>query len=420
MDADPPPGGPLALLARLRCAQVSATATTNLPSVTRPRSAALVDVAIAATALGGSLALLAHGGVPGVEAEAQLDPISGALAAVATAPLVAWRRAPFVVFAVAATAGALAAGLGYVLGIPLAATVALYLLATTRGGAQPWTSATGAVTVLLFLGYVGAATVARGSVPAGELLHVVLAWAVAWFAGERTHLRREHIAELEERARRGEHEAERDRDLAAAQERARIARDLHDSAGHAISVIAVRAGAARLRHGDEPERSLLALSEIEQIARDTVADIDAIVGALRDGAQAETTVEAPPGLASLGTLLERHASAGLDVTLGTRGPTRPLEGPVDLAAYRILQEALTNAARHGTGRADVEVAFGDHGLELTVANPVAGRTPVEASGGHGIVGMRERAALLHGRLQIGRDNGIFRLRAELPYRSSRA
>ena len=398
---------------------VSSTATLHLPSTMRPASAVLADVAITLIALGGSLALLFHGGVPAMDTDSQLDPVSGALAAAATLPLMVWRRAPFAVFAVAAAASAVAAGLGYVFGIPLGAIAALYLLATTRDDSHRWRRVPAAMIVLLLFGYVVAATVARGTLPASELLHVALAWGVAWFAGERTRLRREHIVELEQRALRAEREADRERDLAAAEERARIARDLHDSAGHAISVIAVRAGAARLRHGEDPDRSLLALTEIEQVARATVADIDAIVGALRDDARSDAAVEAPPGLASLRTLRERHASSGLDTTLATRGTTRPLDGPVDLAAYRILQEALTNAARHGTGRADVEVTFREDGLELTVANPVTAPSSAEVSVGHGIIGMRERAALLDGRLQAVRANGTFRLRAELPYRSSR-
>lgn len=316
--------------------------------------------------------------------------------------------------------GALAAGLGYAFGIPLAAAAALYLLAATRDETRPWTLRTGGVPVLLLAAYVAAASAARGAFPASELLHVCLAWAVAWFAGERTRLRREHIGELELRARRTEREAERERDLAAAEERARIARDLHDSAGHAISVIAVRAGAARLRHDDDPDRSRTALAEIEQVARETASEIDTIVSALREHGQSDA-VDAPPGLASLGTLLDRHSSTGLDITLDTRGETRPLEGPVDLAAYRILQEALTNAARHGAGSARVEVAFGDDALELVVANPVASSSRSEVNGGgHGLVGMRERAALLDGRLDAGSANGSFRLRARLPYRGRRA
>lgn len=141
---------------------------------------------------------------------------------------------------------------------------------------------TTAAMVALFFAYLAMTAAGDGTFPGIELFHTGLAWAVAWFAGERTRLRREHLTELEERAVRAERETERERRLAVVEERSRIARDLHDSAGHAISVIAVRAGAARLRHDEDPERSRLALEAIEEVARETVADIDGIVGTLRD------------------------------------------------------------------------------------------------------------------------------------------
>jgi signal transduction histidine kinase len=199
-------------------------------------------------------------------------------------------------------------------------------------------------------------------VPVTEPLHSALAWAIAWFAGERTRLRREHIAELNDRADRAEREAERERLLAGAEERARIARDLHDSAGHAINVIAVRAGAARLRHHQYPDRSLEALAAIEEVARQTAEEIDHMVGALHHGG-APNGVEPPTGLASLDTLITHHRAAGLEVTLEASGVPRPLSATTDQAAYRILQEALTNAARHGAGRAQVELAVGDAAVE---------------------------------------------------------
>ncbi len=341
--------------------------------------------------------------------------LGGTLAACAAVPLLAWRRAPFGVLVLTAAAGTLATGLGYSLGVPLGASAALYLLAAGRDQANPWTQHTTAAVVVLFAAYLATTAAAEGTFPGTELLHTGLAWAVAWFAGERTRLRREHIAELEERALRAEREAERERRLAAAEERARIARDLHDSAGHAISVIAVRAGAARLRHDEDPERSRLALEAIEQVARQMVAEIDEIVGTLRDGRSPRGAVEAPPGLASLDALVERHTSAGLDVSVSTAGAPRPLRAPIDQAVYRILQEALTNAARHGTGRAGIGLAFDEAALELTVANPVLAAGPPRSSGGHGLVGMRERATLVGGSLDAERVNGTFRLRAQLPY-----
>jgi signal transduction histidine kinase len=125
-------------------------------------------------------------------------------------------------------------------------------------------------------------------------------------------------------------------------------------------------------------------------------------------------VEPPPGVAAIEGLVERHRSAGLDVTLSVHGERLPLPTGVDRGAYRILQEALTNAARHGDGEASVEVEFGSDALELTVANPVGTGARVAGEGGHGIVGMRERAALLGGTLEAGSLNGRFEVRARLP------
>jgi signal transduction histidine kinase len=131
-------------------------------------------------------------------------------------------------------------------------------------------------------------------------------------------------------------------------------------------------------------------------------------------------VEAPAGLASLDTLVARHAAAGLDVSVASEGEPRRLDSAVDQAAYRILQEALTNAARHGAGAARVELAFGEATLELRISNPAAGENVPRANGGHGLIGMRERATLLGGSLAIERANGSFRVRARLPYGVPRA
>jgi signal transduction histidine kinase len=396
---------------------------------TRPRSGALLDAATAAAALAGSLLLISHGGVPGWVADdvagvgdhrealaelADLDGPGALLAVCASAPLVAWRRSPTAVFGLIGAASALLAGLGYPLWLPLGAAIALFLLAASRDEGDPWTRRTTAAVLLLFGAYVGAAGAGRGSFPGTELLHGGLAFAVAWFAGERTRLRREHVAELKERAARAERDAERERRLAVAEERARIARDLHDAAGHAINVITVRAGAARTRR--DPERSQAALELIEELARQTAAEIDGIVGTLRDRSVANGTPRAPLGLASLDTLIARHAAAGLDVSVETEGVPQPLESATDQAVYRILQEALTNAARHGTGVARVELAFGDAELELTVSNTAPGESVPRSHGGHGLIGMRERATLLGGSLDADRANGDFRVRARLPYR----
>jgi signal transduction histidine kinase len=330
-------------------------------------------------------------------------------------PLVAWRRSPLGVFLVTATASVVLGGLGYPIGLPLGAAAALFLYAASRDQKEPWTRRSTAIVVALFLAYLGATALSVRGFPGRELFHTSLAWSVAWFAGERTRLRREQIAELKERALRAERDAERERLLAAAEERARIARDLHDSVGHAISVIAVRAGAARLRHIEDPDRSLLALEAIEEMARQTVEEIEQIVGTLREGDSVNGIVEAPPGLASLDSLIAQREAAGLEVNFNASGPPQPLGAAADQAAYRILQEALTNAARHGAGSARVELAFGDTEVELTVTNTVPERVSPRSGGGHGLIGMRERAALLGGSFDAERANGAFRVHAQIPF-----
>src|SRR5262249_39329336 len=154
---------------------------------------------------------------------------------------------------------------------------------------------------------------------------------------------------------------ERERRLAAAEERTRIARDLHDSAGHAINVILVHAGLGRMSAERDPEAARRAFETIEEVARETITEIDQMVKALRDAGRGGG--ERPAGVAALQGLVERHRAAGLDVATSVRGEARPLSPAVGRAAYRIVQEALTNAARHGSGSAELEVAFAAGALE---------------------------------------------------------
>jgi len=395
---------------------MSTTATAHRFFAARPGVRWLLDAAIAALALAGSLALLSHGGfAPTRPALRELDLVGVVLAACSTVPLLAWRRSPIGVFAVTAAANVLLAGLGYPVDLLPGPIVALYRLAASRERETPWTGRITAVVVGLLVAHLGASAAAHGTFSRIELLHTGLAWAGAWFAGERTRLRREYIAELTERALRAEREAERERLLAVAEERARIARDLHDSAGSAISVIAVRAGAARLRHHEDPQRSLLALEAVEELARQTVGEINQLVGALREGGPANGTVEAPPGLASLDALVSHHAAAGLGVTSAPAGMPRPLGGAADQAAYRILQQALTNAAHHGAGTARIELGYADAAVDITVTNPVRAGGAPRPGGGHGLIGMRERATMLGGSLDAERAGGTFRLHARIPY-----
>jgi signal transduction histidine kinase len=373
----------------------------------------LLDGAIAVAVLAGTLALLAAG-----ESDAgdEIDALEVLAAALASLPLVARRSAPLGVLVLTALASSALYALADPIGPPLGPTLAIYWFALSGDGSRGRTRMSLAVVAVLL-----AVHVVAGGILGAEILFGLLVWGGAWLAGDRTRLRRERMSELEERALRAEREAERERLLAAAEERGRIARDLHDSAGHAINVILVHAGMGRLQTGRDPERTREAFETIEEVARETMGEIDQMVRALREDAELPGEVEPPPGLAALEGLVERHRAAGLDATSTIHGERRPLPAAVDRGAYRIVQEALTNAARHGGGDASVDVSFSEGALEVTVVNELGdGRSADPAGGGHGIVGMRERAALLGGSLDAGARDGRFRLHARLPIGDGRA
>jgi signal transduction histidine kinase len=361
------------------------------PSATRAsRRDLAVDAALAAASLAITLFTLGQEAQP-----LRADGI--ALSVVSTLPLLVWRRAPLAVFVVTAAASVGINALGYDLGLGVGPTVMVFFLGRMAPDARP--AITGFAIVGFFFAQVGA-DYADGTW--SPLPIPLLGWLLVWSVGERMRERAERETAREEKA-------ERDRDLAVAHERTRIARDLHDSAGHAINVILVQAGAARLLGERDPAAAAQALRTIEDVARETIDEIDRMVGALRD----DETPVAPRGLAVVDALADRYRAGGLDVTIAVRGDARPLPAATDQAAYGILREALTNAARHGTGTVAVEVEHRDDGVHLVVTNPTPpGWAPRPER--HGIVGMRERAALVGGRLTAGAEGGEFRVRAELP------
>jgi signal transduction histidine kinase len=379
------------------------------------RREVLLDAALAVAVFAASVAILAARGDSGADTH-ELDLLGVLLAAFASLPLVAWRRAPLAVFTVTAAASAGLNAVGYPPGPPLGPTVAVFLLALRPDLTRAPRSLAAAIVGTMLVIHAGAVGFAEDGFPTVPLLFGALVWGAAWVFGDRVRQRRERIVELEERARRAERDADRERRLATAEERTRIARDLHDSAGHAINVVLVQAGAARLLGTRDPEASRAALETIEEVARETLGEIDQLVRALRedDLADGGGSVEPPLGLAALETLAARHRSAGVAVDIRERGPRRPLAPGVDQAAYRILQEALTNAARHGEDSVEVEIGFGPSALELAVSNTTRAGAAI-AQPGHGIVGMRERAALLGGSVDAGASDGVFRVRARLPY-----
>jgi signal transduction histidine kinase len=350
-------------------------------------------------------------------ADRQLDALGGLLAAVASFPLLLRRRSPLAVFAVTAAATATLNGLSYALGPPFGPTVALFFVAADERTRAAY-ARTAAVVVAVFVAHVAATASAHSGFPTSPVLFGIVVWGGAWMIGDQVRQRRRRRVDVEERIANAARETERERRLAAAEERTRIARDLHDSAAHAINVILVQAGAARLLQQRDPEAAREALTTIEDVARETIGEIDVLVRGLRDASTPDgaTAIEPPTGLAALGTLAARYRAAGLAIEIQVGGRRRPLPRGLDQAAYRIIQESLTNAARHGTGGADVGIEYGDDELELTVENPVGVAPAVPTGpGGQGILGMRERASLLGGTLEARREGERFRVHARLPY-----
>lgn len=388
------------------------------------RKALAVDATVAAVAFGLTMAMLHTRGLGTPDPGTRPDDLLSMLLAMASAlPLVARRKAPLVVFAVTGAATLVLLALEYGLDAPFGAVVAAYTAAEAYGG-ETWPGRR-RVVLLGTAGFVVAtisSVLATNGFEPGLMVPGLVVWVLvlagAWVAGERAQLRRARFAELEERARWTEREAERERRVAAAEERTRIARELHDSAGHALNVILVQAGAARLWHQRNPATSQQAIATIEELAESTIGEIDRLVGALRKGA----TDPPPADLAGIDELVQRHRAGGLAVRAEVQGSPDGLPRSVAWASYRILQEALTNAARHGRGSAQVAVRYGRDAVEITVTNPTpAGAKRPASSGGHGIVGMRERALLLGGSLQAGNGSGgKFRVHARLPRAGSEA
>jgi len=223
---------------------------------------------------------------------------------------------------------------------------------------------------------------------------------------------------LEQRAARLEREREERARAAVAEERARIARELHDVIAHSVSVMTVQAGAARLLLDEEPARARAPLLSVEETGRQALAEMRRLLGILRhDGS--EPALAPQPGIADLGGLVEQARSAGLPVELSVQGHCERLAPGVDLAAYRIVQEALTNARKHAIpGRAQVTVRYAREALELEITNEGRARAS-DGSTGHGLVGMHERVALYGGDLAVGpQPGGGYAVRARLPLESS--
>lgn len=259
---------------------------------------------------------------------------------------------------------------------------------------------------------------------------VTVPFLLAWVLGDSLRTRRAYYAQLEERATRLEKEREAHAKIAAAAERARIARELHDVVAHNVSVMVVQADGAAYVLDSSPEQSRQALETISGTGRQALAEMRRLLGVLRtgeggaDGPGEEGGAYVPqPGLAELAELVEQSRAAGLAVRFDVEGTPQPLPGSVELTAYRLVQEALTNSRKHGGPdvEATVHLAYGSNELSLLVEDDGRGasRELYEEGGsdglGHGLIGMRERVGMVGGSLEAGpRPGGGFRVGAVLP------
>ena len=345
--------------------------------------------------------------------------VHAVLAAAITLPLLVRRRHPLLVMLVVATA----AGIQYELGGGLGQAFFAVLLALYSIGAHAPVPSTlvGPALVVLQVAAVDVPRLLRGD-PIDE---VVPAWFVlvgAWGFGRWMRHRRVESVELVERADSAERNAAELAAQAVAAERARIGRELHDLVAHSMGVIVVQAQGAQRALDRDPDRARSALVAIEATGRGGLGEMRRLVGLLNttsaddQAAEDATGSTAPqPDLTQLSTLADQVRSAGLPVELDVEGDVRPLPAGLELSAYRIIQEALTNTLKHaGPATATVRVRYLPDVLDLEVVDTGAG-TDGSGQGGHGLVGMRERVRLYGGSLETGSaPDGGFVVHARLP------
>jgi signal transduction histidine kinase len=269
------------------------------------------------------------------------------------------------------------------------------------------------IAVLFAVPFVVNAIFPLGGDDSSGIAILFLVVAVAALAiGDARRLRGEAIAERDA-SRRQTESSQRERALM--EERARIARELHDVVAHHVSMIAVQAETARLTTPDLSEEGQERFHDIAESARDALGEMRRLLGVLREDSGGGGELQPQPGLVRLEELLDDARASGTPVRFTLRGAAVPMAPSADLAAYRIVQEALTNARRHAPGATvDVELTYEATHVHLTVRDDGSGQAPGTTEG-NGLVGMRERAAIVGGTLRIGRaESGGFLVEAELP------
>ncbi|MFG2001464.1 sensor histidine kinase [Spirillospora sp. NPDC048911] len=385
---------------------------------------ARADAALAAGALIVNL-VMAAANVKGTDAP--LFPAGAALIALGSGALAFRRRHPVIVLLVTLVVSVVYYPAGYPDG-PLAFVfvVALYTAAVRCRLYVPLSAAAainaGFVVVNLASGANG--TEDEDMVLGAESVAGLTFWLLLVIAlGQFVRNRRDFAAAAERRALEAERSREQEARRRATEERLRIARELHDVLAHQISLINVQAGAA-LHRRDDSAKAYAALEEIKRASKDTLRELRGVLGVLRQVDEAEgedggSPVAPAPSLERVGELLARTSAAGLQVTLTGQVPAGPLPAPVDLAGYRIVQEALTNAVRHaGASAATVEITATADAVVVQIDDDGTGPAdPAALDAGNGLRGIRERAAAVGGEVTAGPGPaGGFRVRARLPLR----
>jgi signal transduction histidine kinase len=290
--------------------------------------------------------------------------------------------------------------------VPLQLGVALYTLMAVRS--DPRGRLVGAASIVA----VAIAVLSAGGLEFGAAAARVVFLIAAALLGDSIGSRRAYIHEIEEKAERLEREQEIEARRAAAEEQARIARELHDVVAHALSVIVVQAGAADDAFERDPDAARLSIRAVDDSARSALGDLRRVLGILRQDAP---EYEPQAGLERLDTLVESVRATGLVVSLEVEGVQRPLPPSVGMSAYRIVQEALTNSLKHADAdHVRIRIRYGET-LEVDVRDDGRGATNGAAVPGRGLIGMRERVTLLGGALATGTDPaGGYRVRADIP------
>ena len=346
------------------------------------------------------------------------DGLAVYLVLMASLPLAWRRRSSFAVFAVVLVASVASAARNYGSATGgLAVMVALYTVAAycdrRRSLAAAALSVAGVTIVLL---------TAHEKVEVTDVVSTYVVFAAAWILGDNVRVRRAYVAGLEDRTERLERQKIDQARRAVATERGRIARELHDVVAHHVSVMVVQAGGARRVIDRDADQAKEALLSIETTGRQALGEMRRLLGVLRSDDDIDGDGLAPqPGVAALESLVDQLRDAGLPVDLRVEGEPRPLDSGIDLSAYRIVQEALTNTLKHaGPAEAHVIVRYGAADVELEISDDGRGGGADSGNGdvgGHGLVGMKERATLFGGELRAGpRPGGGYLVRVRLPTR----